>query len=67
MLPIEGAGIKFIRKDGNDVTEQPVRYVVSVFLQNGELFDYVEAVGGFREDVSRFFFEQLMSAVNFIH
>ena len=36
-------------------------------MQGGELFDYVAMSGRFQENVARFYFSQLMEALNYMH
>jgi len=34
---------------------------------NGEMFDYLATLGKFPEQICRFYFKQLLSALNYIH
>ena len=41
--------------------------VIMAYASGGELFQYIQKSGRLSEDVSRFFFRQLITAVDFMH
>ena len=48
--------------------DKDVLYVVLELAEGGDLFDYIFTVGnGFSEPVARFYFKQLISALEFMH
>ncbi len=48
-------------------TDKEVMYVVLELAENGELYDYVKDTSSFSEDEVRFYFTQLMEALNYLH
>ena len=44
-----------------------VAYIVQEIVSGGELFDYVANSGAFKEDECKYFFKQMLQAVNYIH
>jgi serine/threonine protein kinase len=58
---------------GHGVCENPkkspksVDYIVLELVQGGELFDFVALSGRFNENVARYYFSQLMEALNYMH
>lgn len=52
------------RPDGKHVS---ISYLALEFAENGELFDYISDTGRFSEPVSRFFFRQLIDAMEFMN
>ena len=41
--------------------------MVFEYCENGELFSYLKQAGRFPEDISRFYFHQLISAIEYMH
>ena len=50
---------------GDKIT--PVFYIVLELATGGELFDYISVCGALSEPVARFYFGQLLSALEYIH
>jgi len=44
-----------------------VRYIVSEYINGGELFDYIAYTGKFSEQVARYFFNQFMNGLSYLH
>jgi serine/threonine protein kinase len=45
-----------------------VFYIVLEFAEGGDLFDYLQVLGkGFSEEVSRYYFHQLVNAIEYLH
>ena len=42
-------------------------FTVMEYCSNGELFDLIAKTGGLSQDSAKFYFRQLIEAVNFIH
>lgn len=53
-----------VRKDG---TSTQVQYIALEYLGQGEIFDYVAQTGRFSEEEARYYFKQLIEAVEYIH
>jgi serine/threonine protein kinase len=53
-------------KKSNDVLK-PVIYIVLELAQGGELFDYVANTGSFDERTSRFYFNQIIAGLDYVH
>jgi len=53
-----------IRMDGSKVD---VIYIALEYAQSGEIFDYISETGRFSEQEARFYFQQLISALEHIH
>ena len=51
--------------NGSKPTE--VLYIIMDFVENGELFNIVESTGKFSEPTARYYFRQLLSAINYLH
>ena len=51
----------------NGSKPKEVLYIIMDFVQNGELFNIVESTGKFSEDTARYYFRQLLSALNYLH
>lgn len=52
----------------NEVFVTPTHLVTAMeYASGGELFEYVRRSGRLSEDASRFFFQQLISGVDFCH
>lgn len=45
----------------------PINYMALEYASHGELFDYVAETGAFKEKVARFYFHQLIDAIEYIH
>lgn len=45
----------------------PVAYVVLQLARSGDLFDFVAGSGGLSENVARFYFVQILNAVEYLH
>jgi serine/threonine protein kinase len=56
---------KYVSKKGNRVSSKV--YTVNELSSQGELFDIVLSSNGFCENLARFFFKQVVSAVNYLH
>merc|ERR1712139_306382 len=41
--------------------------IVLEHCENGEIFDYIKAAGHFPTPIARFYFKQLVSAIEYIH
>jgi serine/threonine protein kinase len=52
------------RSDGH---KEPVIYIVLELATGGELFDYVATTGRFNEQISRFYFRQLIEGLDYVH
>ena len=48
-------------------TKVPVSYIVLELATGGELFDYVATTGKFSENVARFYFQQLINGLEYVH
>jgi len=48
-------------------TEIPVLYMVLEYIPGGELFDYIALSGKFSEMVARYYFNQFISAIAYLH
>lgn len=44
-----------------------VSYIAFEYAHGGELFDFIAETGRFDEDVARFFFHQIIDAVEYLH
>ena len=44
-----------------------VMYLALEYAENGELFDYIAETGSFSEPVTRYYFRQLISALEYMH
>lgn len=53
-----------IKEDGTKIN---VNYIALEYAENGEVFDYVAQSGKFSEPEARFFFHQLISALEYMH
>lgn len=53
-----------IKSDGDEVK---IMYMVLEYAENGEIFDYISETGSFSESTARFYFHQLISALEYIH
>ena len=53
-----------IRKNNS---EELVSYIVQEPILGGELYDYIAHTGCFSEKVCRYFFKQMLKAVNHLH
>lgn len=58
-------------KDGvvekSDGSREEVIYIVLELATGGELFDYVAVTGKFHEHIARFYFQQLIGGLNYVH
>ena len=58
-------------KDGvvekSNGVKEPVIYIVLELATGGELFDYVATTGKFSEKISRFYFQQLIEGLDYVH
>lgn len=52
------------RPDGSKIE---VIYTALEYVENGEIFDYISETGKFSEPEARYFFHQLMDALEYIH
>ena len=55
---------KYTRPDG---TSKNVMFAAIQLAQNGEIFEYLANTGRFSEKVARFYFKQLISALDYLH
>lgn len=53
-----------IKPNGKEIE---VMYLALEYAENGELFDYIAETGVFNEKVARFYFHQLISALEYMH
>jgi serine/threonine protein kinase len=69
--PKSGEAKKSNRSNGSsdEGEKDPMsRYIVLELAENGDLFDFTTAVGeALGEEISRFYFHQLLSAVEYLH
>ena len=54
----------YSKKDGQTIPV--VGFIVIEYVPEGELFDYV-SLGCFSEDVCRYYFRQMLSALSYLH
>jgi len=54
-------------KNGEESKKIPVVYAVLQLARNGDLFDFVVSTGGLSENVARFYFNQILNVVEFLH
>ena len=47
--------------------KEPVIYIILELATGGELFDYVATTGKFSEKISRYYFQQLISGLEYVH
>ena len=50
-----------------DDTKLKLKYITLEYAEGGELFDYIAETGRFSEDQARYFFKQLISALEYMH
>lgn len=55
------------RFKGNEVKSTPVTYIVLQLARTGDLFDFIASSGGLSERVARFYFNQVLNAVDYLH
>jgi serine/threonine protein kinase len=55
---------KAIKKDGSTIN---VAYIALEYSENGELFDYVAETGKFSDQEARYFYHQIIDALEYIH
>jgi len=53
-----------IRADGSKLK---LKYMTLEYAEGGELFDYIAETGRFSEDQARYFFKQIISALEYMH
>lgn len=53
-----------VKEDGTKIS---VNYIAMEYEENGEVFDYVAQTGKFSEKESRYFFHQLINALEYMH
>jgi len=53
------------KQDGSQ--PQEVLFILMELAPEGELFDMISNTGRFSEEVARYFFQQLLSALGYIH
>jgi serine/threonine protein kinase len=64
----ERGKLERIDKEANRTKQTDIIYCVLEYAPGGDLFDYIFAVGsGFPENIARFYFKQLFSALEFLH
>ena len=51
--------------DGQNCNE--VLYIIMDYVENGELFELVQSTGKFDEQLARYYFRQLLSALHYLH
>mgnify|MGYP003576113764 CR=1 FL=1 len=56
--------VEYTKKDG---TTKRVYALVSEFAEEGDLYDYLETHGPLSEGTSRYYFEQLINAIEYLH
>jgi serine/threonine protein kinase len=54
-------------KNGEEPKRIPVVYAVLQLARNGDLFDFVVSTGGLSENVARFYFNQILNVLEFLH
>jgi serine/threonine protein kinase len=47
--------------------KEPVIFIALELATGGELFDYVATTGRFNENISRFYFNQLLEGLDYVH
>eukprot|EP00826_Nyctotherus_ovalis_P031053 TRINITY_DN2478_c0_g1_i8.p1 TRINITY_DN2478_c0_g1~~TRINITY_DN2478_c0_g1_i8.p1 ORF type:complete len:477 (-),score=112.30 TRINITY_DN2478_c0_g1_i8:92-1522(-) len=52
---------------GSEINQIPVAYVVLQLARTGDLFEFVAASGGLREEVARWVLTQLIDALDYLH
>lgn len=59
------------QKDGwvekSNGRKEQVMYIVLELATGGELFDYVASTGRFSEPVARFYFQQMINGLEYVH
>jgi len=53
-----------IKEDGSEL---PVNYIAMEYAENGEIFDFIAESGKFSEPEARFYFHQLIEALEYMH
>lgn len=54
-------------KPNGEKVQRQVDYIVHELGHGGELFDYLASTGGFEEKYARFFFKELLNALDYCH
>ena len=67
VLKILSVGSDPIMMGEEQVTDQPVFYIVAELAHNGEAFDYVVAAKGLPDKYARQLFSQILDGVEYIH
>ena len=65
IVNLRGSGIAAFKEQ--TVVTLDIPYLVFDYVPFGEVFDYVFYVGKFPENIARFYFKQLISAVQYLH
>ena len=55
---------EYVRPNGSKV---PVFYLALELASGGELFDFIAETGAFSEDVARYYFHQIIAALEYMH
>jgi len=45
----------------------PIAYIVLELIEEGELFDFIATGGPFSEEICRYYFRQMLSALHYMH
>ena len=54
-------------KNKGQLQKIPVVYAVLQLGRSGDLFDFIASTGGLSENISRFYFKQLLDAIEYLH
>lgn len=54
-------------KNNENTSKIPVVYAVMQLARSGDLFDFVISSGGLSENIARFYFYQILNAVEYLH
>lgn len=50
-----------------DLSELPINYIAMEYAENGEIFDFIAESGKFSEPEARYYFHQLIEALEYMH